>query len=59
MSDYLKATGRDEVAKMADKIKEHLRPDADVYADPKNYYDQLLELDLKYTGTLFEWPFHS
>src|SRR5690349_3488128 len=46
MSAYLKATGREEVAALADGIREHLRPDADVYADPATYYDQLLELDL-------------
>ncbi len=49
MSAYLKATGREEVASLADGIKEHLRPDAEIYADPAKYYDQLLELDL---GTL-------
>jgi aconitate hydratase len=57
MSAYLKATGREEVAKMADKIKEHLRPDADVYADPKNYYDQLLELDLNTLEPYLNGPF--
>ncbi|HMK25491.1 MAG TPA: aconitate hydratase [Chitinophagaceae bacterium] len=57
MSDYLKATGREEVAKMADKIKDHLRPDADVYADPKNYYDQLLELDLNTLEPYLNGPF--
>lgn len=46
MSVYLKATGREEVAAMADAIREHLRPDADVYAEPEKYYDQLLELNL-------------
>src|SRR6266478_3167355 len=29
MSSYLKATGRKEVATLADGIREHLRPDAD------------------------------
>ena len=46
MSAYLKATGRAEVAAMADQIREHLRPDDDVMADPLKYYDQVLELDL-------------
>jgi aconitate hydratase len=46
MSAYLKATGRQEVAAMADAIREHLRPDAEVYAEPEKYYDQLLELNL-------------
>ena len=35
MSAYLKATGRKEVADAADGVREHLRPDEDVYANPK------------------------
>lgn len=57
MSAYLKATGREEVASMADKIKEHLRPDADVYAHPEKYYDQLLELDLNKLEPYLNGPF--
>ena len=57
MSAYLKATGREEVAALADGIKEHLRPDAEVYADPANYYDQLLELDLNTLEPYVNGPF--
>jgi aconitate hydratase len=46
MSAYLKATDREEVASMADKIKDCLRPDPEVYADPATYYDQLIEINL-------------
>src|SRR6478752_4719847 len=46
MADYLKATGREEVARLADHVKEHLRPDQEVYASPEKYFDQLLYLDL-------------
>jgi len=46
MSAYLKATEREEVARLADKIKDCLRPDAEVYADPAAYYDQLIEINL-------------
>src|SRR5450432_282716 len=46
MSDYLKATEREEVARLADKIMDCLRPDAEVYADPAAYYDQLIEINL-------------
>jgi aconitate hydratase len=46
MSAYLKATDRKEVALLADKIKNFLRPDPEVYADPSAYYDQLVEIDL-------------
>lgn len=57
MSDYLKATGRAEVAKLANNIKEHLRPDEEVYADPAKYYDQLLELDLSKLEPYVNGPF--
>jgi aconitate hydratase len=46
MSAYLKATGREEVAALADGIRDYLRPDKEVYSDPKKYYDQVIEIDL-------------
>ncbi len=46
MSAYLKATEREEVARLADKIKDCLRPDPEVYANPSQYYDQLIEINL-------------
>ena len=46
MAAYLKATGREEVVALADGIREHLRPDEQVYADPAKYYDQLIEINL-------------
>ncbi|MDB5191026.1 MAG: aconitate hydratase [Segetibacter sp.] len=46
MSGYLKATDRTDVAELADTVREHLRPDAEVYADPNTYYDQVLEINL-------------
>jgi aconitate hydratase len=57
MSAYLKATGREEVAAMADKIREHLRPDAEIYADPKTYYDQLIEINLNELEPHVNGPF--
>lgn len=57
MSSYLKATGRKEVAALADKIKDHLRPDAEVYKDPAKYYDQVLELDLSTLEPYVNGPF--
>ena len=57
MSDYLKATARKEVAELADGIREHLRPDAEVYADPHSYYDQVLELDLSALEPYINGPF--
>ena len=46
MSAYLKATGREEVATLADHVKDCLRPDPEVYADPASFYDQLIEINL-------------
>lgn len=46
MADYLKGTSRAEVATLADGVREHLRPDEEVYADPSKYYDQVIEINL-------------
>src|SRR5207237_4981608 len=46
MSAYLESTDRADIAQLADGIKDHLRPDAEVYANPDQYYDHLIELDL-------------
>jgi aconitate hydratase len=57
MSAYLSATEREEVAALADNIREHLRPDPEVYADPKMFYDQVLELDLTTLEPYVNGPF--
>ncbi len=57
MSEYLKATAREDVALLADGMKEHLRPDEDVFANPEKYYDQLLELDLNQLEPYVNGPF--
>ncbi len=57
MAKYLEATGRKDVAEAATKIKEHLRPDDDVYANPTKYYDHLLELDLSTLEPYINGPF--
>lgn len=46
MSNYLKITDRSEIAELANGITEHLRPDPEVYAAPKKYYDELIEINL-------------
>ncbi|MCF8414813.1 MAG: aconitate hydratase [Crocinitomicaceae bacterium] len=46
MRRYLKATGRKEVVEAADAIAEHLTGDAEVYANPANYFDELIEINL-------------
>lgn len=46
MAAYLASTGREDVAALANNVREHLRPDDDVYTNPGKYYDQVLELNL-------------
>ncbi|HLY69901.1 MAG TPA: aconitate hydratase, partial [Puia sp.] len=57
MSAYLQATGREEVAALANGVREHLRPDPEVYEDPKKYYDQLIEIDLSELEPYVNGPF--
>lgn len=57
MSKYLKATGRTEVVDMADKIKEELRSDKEVYENPEKYYDQVVEIDLTSLEPHLNGPF--
>jgi aconitate hydratase len=57
MSRYLKATGREEIAKLADGIKEHLTADPEVYTQPDNYFDQVIEIDLSTLEPHLNGPF--
>lgn len=57
MSRYLKATGREEVANLADGIKEYLNADAEVYASPEKYFDQVIEINLSELEPHLNGPF--
>ncbi len=57
MSRYLKATGRADVAALADGIKEHLTGDAAVYADPSKYFDEVIEINLSELEPHVNGPF--
>jgi aconitate hydratase len=57
MERYLKATGRAEVAKLANKIKKHLTADPEVYANPKQYFDQVIEINLSELEPHLNGPF--
>ncbi len=46
MSAYLKSTEREDIAELADGIKEHLRADPQVIAAPKKYFDEVIEINL-------------
>jgi aconitate hydratase len=57
MERYLSATGRAEVAKMANKIKEHLTGDPEVYKNPELYFDQVIEINLSELEPYLNGPF--
>ncbi|WP_026770646.1 aconitate hydratase [Asinibacterium sp. OR53] len=57
MSRYLKATGREEVAALADGIKNYLTADAEVYQSPEKYFDQLIEINLSELEPHLNGPF--
>lgn len=57
MSRYLKSTGRADVAALADGVKQHLTADAEVYADPAKYFDQLIEINLSELEPHLNGPF--
>jgi aconitate hydratase len=43
---YLKATGREAIADLADRNADFLRNDPEVDADPERFYDRVIEIDL-------------
>ncbi len=57
MAKYLIATGRKEVAELAEKNREHLTSDIEVLAEPKKYYDQYIEIDLSELEPYINGPF--
>lgn len=57
MRRYLKATGRAEVADMADGIAADLTGDPEVYAEPEKYFDQVIEIDLSTLSPHLNGPF--
>jgi len=57
MADYLRQTGRAEIAELADAIAEHLTGDPEVYANPAKYFDQVIEIDLNALEPHINGPF--
>ncbi len=57
MERYLRATGRDDVADAANDIKEYLRADDEVYANPEKFYDEVIEINLSELEPYLNGPF--
>ncbi len=54
---YLRGTGRADVADLANQVKEHLTGDAEVYAHPEKYFDEVIEIDLNTLSPHLNGPF--
>eukprot|EP01013_Petalomonas_cantuscygni_P038693 TRINITY_DN69909_c0_g1_i1.p1 TRINITY_DN69909_c0_g1~~TRINITY_DN69909_c0_g1_i1.p1 ORF type:complete len:572 (-),score=-33.50 TRINITY_DN69909_c0_g1_i1:4-1518(-) len=57
MERYLRATDRADIADVANKVKEHLTADAEVYANPEQYFDEVIEINLSELTPLLNGPF--
>jgi len=57
MERYLRATDRDDVADAANQVKDYLTGDAEVYENPENYFDQVIEINLSELSPLLNGPF--
>lgn len=57
MARYLSATGRADVAELANQVREHLTADPEVYNNPNDYFDQVIEIDLNTLEPHLNGPF--
>ncbi|MDO6759005.1 aconitate hydratase [Tamlana sp. 2_MG-2023] len=57
MERYLRSTDRADIADAANKVKEHLTGDDEVYANPEKYFDEVIEINLTELGPLLNGPF--
>jgi aconitate hydratase len=57
MSEYLKGTDREKVAKLADHVHKDLTGDKEVYKNPEKYFDQVIEINLSELEPHINGPF--
>ncbi len=57
MVRYLKSTEREDVAEAAESVREHLRPDPEVYENASAYFDELVEINLSELEPHINGPF--
>lgn len=57
MAAYLKSTGREDLAELANGIAAELKADADVAANPEKYFDQIIEINLSELEPHVNGPF--
>ncbi len=56
-AEYLRQTGRADVAELAEKMSSYLTGDEEVYAQPEKYFDQVIEIDLSELQPALNGPF--
>ncbi|MGY8752065.1 MAG: aconitase family protein, partial [Fidelibacterota bacterium] len=57
MEKYLNSTGRESVSKLANVVKENLQADKDIFNNPEEFYDEVLEIDLSKLEPYINGPF--
>ncbi|APY09817.1 aconitate hydratase [Seonamhaeicola sp. S2-3] len=57
MDRYLRATDRADIADAANEVAPYLTADAEVYENPEQYFDQVIEINLSELGPLLNGPF--
>ncbi len=57
MDRYLRATGRADIADLANGVKPYLTGDDECYAEPEKYFDQVIEINLDTLEPLLNGPF--
>jgi len=57
MKKYLKATGREDIANLADTVAIHLTGDEEVYKNPEKYFDQVITINLDTLEPYINGPF--
>ncbi|MCR9183353.1 MAG: aconitate hydratase [Flavobacteriaceae bacterium] len=57
MERFLRATDRNDIADEANKIRPHLTGDPEVYANPEQYFDQVIEINLDELRPHLNGPF--
>ena len=57
MERYLRATDRNDVADAANQIKEHLTGDQEVYDNPEQFFDEVIEINLSELSPHLNGPF--
>ncbi len=57
MDRYLRATDRAEIADAANQVKDYLTADKEVYENPEQFFDEVIEINLSELGPLLNGPF--